>query len=131
VDADWHPVQAKDAKGGFVRQTSSFRRWVTPDGSPGPTGAEGFPAEAGRYHVYVALTCPWALRTLTARKLKRLDDVISVSVAEPALTDQGWRLNGDRGPVGGATWRHEICTLADPGYTGRATVRCSGTSSAG
>ena len=60
--AEWHPVQAKDAKGGFVRQTSSFRNWITPDGSPGPTGNGGFKAEAGRYHLYVALICPWASR---------------------------------------------------------------------
>ena len=89
--AEWHPVQAKDEKGGFVRQTSSFRNWVTPDGSAGPTGEGGFTAEAGRYHLYVALICPWASRTLIARKLKGLEDVISVSVVEPALTDQGWR----------------------------------------
>ena len=89
--ADWQPVQAKDAKGGFVRQTSSFRNWVTPDGAPGPTGEGGFAAEAGRYHLYVALICPWASRTLIGRKLKRLEEVVSVSVVEPALTDQGWR----------------------------------------
>ena len=62
--AEWHPVQAKDEKGGFVRQTSSFRNWVTPDGRAGPTGEGGFAAEAGRYHLYVALICPWASRTL-------------------------------------------------------------------
>jgi hypothetical protein len=76
--AEWHPVQAKDEKGGFVRQTSSFRNWVTPDGSAGPTGEGGFAAEAGRYHLYVALICPWASRTLIDRKLKKLDDVIHV-----------------------------------------------------
>ncbi len=68
--ADWQPVQAKDEKGGFVRQTSSFRHWVTPDGGAGPTGDAGFAAEADRYHLYVALICPWASRTLIARKLK-------------------------------------------------------------
>ena len=72
---DWHPLQASDAKGAFVRQPSSFRRWVTPDGRPGPTGEGGFAAEAGRYHLYVALTCPWASRTLIARKLKGLESV--------------------------------------------------------
>ena len=55
---DWQPVQAKDEKGGFVRQISSFRNWVTPDGGAGPTGEAGFTAEAGRYHLYVALICP-------------------------------------------------------------------------
>ncbi|MDF2688271.1 MAG: glutathione-dependent reductase [Microvirga sp.] len=87
--ADWQPVQAKDAKGGFVRQASSFRHWITPDGSPGPTGEGGFKAEAGRYHLYVALICPWASRTLIARRLKGLEQAISVSVVEPTLTDQG------------------------------------------
>jgi putative glutathione S-transferase len=55
---DWQPVQATDTKGGFVRQTSGFRHWVTPDGAAGPTGEGGFRAEAGRYHLYVALICP-------------------------------------------------------------------------
>ena len=68
---NWQPVQASDGKGGFVRQTSSFRNWITPDGSPGPTGEGGFKAEAGRYHLYVALICPWASRTLIGRKLKK------------------------------------------------------------
>ena len=87
----WQPVQAADAKGGFVRQISSFRCWVTPDGAAGPTGQGGFRAESGRYHLYAALVCPWATRVLIARKLKRLEDVVSVAIVEPALTDQGWR----------------------------------------
>ncbi len=124
--ANWHPVQAKDEKGGFVRQTSSFRNWVTPDGAPGPTGEGGFVAEPGRYHLYVALICPWASRTLTGRKLKKLEDVISVSVVEPALTDQGWRFGddpgSDRDQVTGATYLHELYTRADPTFSGRATV---------
>lgn len=124
--ADWHPVQATDEKGGFVRQTSSFRNWITPDGSAGPTGKGGFAAEAGRYHLYVALICPWASRTLIARKLKGLEKVVSVSVVEPALTEQGWRFGdypgSDRDTVNGATYLHEIYTRADPRFTGRATV---------
>jgi putative glutathione S-transferase len=124
--ADWQPVQAKDAKGGFVRQTSSFRNWITPDGSPGPTGEGGFKAEAGRYHLYVALICPWASRTLIARKLKGLEEAISISVVDPALTDQGWRFGGypgtDRDSLNGATYLHEIYTRADPTISGRATV---------
>ena len=77
---DWQPVQARDAKGGFVRQVSRFRNWVTPDGSPGPTGEGGFPAEAGRYHLHAALICPWATRALIARKLKGLESAVSVSI---------------------------------------------------
>ena len=124
---DWQPVQATDGKGGFVRQVSSFRNWVTPDGSAGPTGEAGFAAEAGRYHLYVALICPWASRTLVARKLKKLDDVVSVSVMEPALTSQGWRFAegagaADHGGIDDATYLHELYGLADSTFTGRATV---------
>lgn len=123
---DWQPVQATDTKGGFVRQVSSFRNWVTPDGSAGPTGEDGFAAASGRYHLYVALICPWASRTLIARKLKKLSDVISVSVVEPALSDQGWHF-GDypgsgRDDLNGATYLHELYSRAEPTFTGRATV---------
>ena len=123
---DWHPVQATDAKGGFVRQISGFRNWITPDGSAGPTGESGFKASAGRYHLYVALICPWASRTLIGRALKKLDKAISVSVVEPALSDQGWRFGdypgSDHDALNGATYLHEIYTSVEPAYTGRATV---------
>ncbi|WP_454683718.1 glutathione S-transferase family protein [Ancylobacter moscoviensis] len=123
---NWQPVQATDAKGGFVRQVSSFRSWVTVDGSPGPTGEAGFRAEAGRYHLYVALICPWASRTLIARKLKGLEEAVSVSVVEPALSDEGWRFGdypgANRDTLNGATYLHEIYTRAEPHFTGRATV---------
>ncbi|WLR93572.1 glutathione S-transferase family protein [Shinella zoogloeoides] len=123
---DWQPVQATDAKGGFVRQVSSFRNWVTPDGSAGPTGEDGFAAAAGRYHLYVALICPWASRTLIARKLKKLDEVISVSVVEPALSDEGWHFGdypgANRDGLNGATYLHELYSRAAPTFTGRATV---------
>jgi len=124
--ANWQPVQATDEKGGFVRQISGFRNWVTPDGAAGPTGTGGFKAEAGRYHLYVALICPWASRTLIARQLKGLEDLISISVVEPALTDEGWRFGdypgADHDPLHGATYMHQVYTRADPVYTGRATV---------
>jgi glutathionyl-hydroquinone reductase len=119
---NWQPVQAKDAKGGFVRQVSTFRNWVTPDGSAGPTGAGGFKAEAGRYHLYVAMICPWACRTLMARKLKGLEEAISVSIVEPELTDQGWRFATGADAVNAATYMHEVYTKADPQVNGRATV---------
>ncbi|PZF75919.1 glutathione S-transferase family protein [Aestuariivirga litoralis] len=114
--ADWHPVQAKDQKGGFLRQDSQFRHVVTPDGDG------GFRADAGRYHLYVALICPWASRTLVARKLKGLEDVISVSVVEPELDAQGWRFAEGADPINNARYMHEIYTAADGHYTGRATV---------
>ena len=122
----WRPVQSTDAKGGFVRQISSFRNWVTPDGAAGPTGGGGFRAEPDRYHLYAAFGCPWATRILIARQLKQLEDVVSVAIVEPAMTDQGWRFGdypgADRDAVNGATYLHEIYTLADPHFTGRATV---------
>jgi glutathionyl-hydroquinone reductase len=122
----WRPIQVKDEKGGFVRQESRFRNWITADGSPGPAGEGGFPAAAGRYHLYVSLNCPWASRTLIVRKLKGLDGAISVLVVEPFLTDQGWRFGdspgADRDTLNGATYLHEIYTKADPHYTGRVTV---------
>src|SRR5690606_37169217 len=100
--------------------------WITPDGSAGPTGDAGFQAEAGRYHLYVALICPWASRTLIGRKLKKLEDVISVSVVQPVLSDQGWRFGDYPGAtlddVNGATYMHELYTRADPQVSCRATV---------
>lgn len=118
--AEWHPVQATDEKGGFVRQTSSFRHWVTADGS------SGFLAEPDRYHLYVALICPWASRTLIARKLKGLEEAISVSVVEPQLTDEGWHFGdfpgADRDTLNHAEYLHQLYTRADDSFTGRATV---------
>ena len=122
----WRPHQGSDPGGVFVRQASSFRHWVTPDGSAGPSGDGGFPAEAGRYHLYVALTCPWASRTLMARKLKGLESVIGVTVVEPVLSDEGWRFGdypgSDRDRLNGADYLHQIYAQADAGFTGRATV---------
>lgn len=128
--SDWQPVQATDGKGAFVRQESGFRSWITPDGRPGPTGDGGFTAEAGRYHLYVAYICPWASRTLIARRLKGLEQVVSLTVVAPALTDEGWRFGGEPGlepelapdPIAGATFLHQLYSRADPHYTGRATV---------
>jgi glutathionyl-hydroquinone reductase len=124
--SDWTPVQAKDAEGRFVRQTSSFRNWITPDGAAGPTGEAGFKAEAGRYRLYVALICPWASRALIARKLKGLEDMIAVTVVSPVLGDQGWSFGGypgaDEDPLFGAQFMHQIYTRVDPAFTGRATV---------
>jgi putative glutathione S-transferase len=99
---------------------------VTSDGEAGPTGEAGYAAEPGRYHLYVAYICPWASRALIARKLKGLEDVVSIAVVEPELSDQGWRFGdypgANRDDVNGATFLHEIYTRADPHFTGRATV---------
>lgn len=123
---NWQPVQKADEQGRFIRQVSEFRNWVTPDGRPGPTGEGGFEAEAGRYRLYVALICPWASRTLIARRLKGLEDMIPVTVLNPTLTDQGWQFGGypgaDEDPLYGSKYIHELYTRADPHASGRATV---------
>lgn len=126
-DADWHPVQNKDSDGRFVRQKSTFRDWVTPDGSEGPNGIRGFKAEKDRYHLVVAYICPWASRTLAVRALKGLEDIISVSVVDPRLTEQGWRFGDFEGSTDadeliGANYVHELYTHANAEISGRATV---------
>ncbi|MGQ8365540.1 glutathione S-transferase family protein [Glaciecola sp. 1036] len=125
-DADWQPVQKKDKDGRFIRQVSSFRNWITPDGEAGPTGEGGFKAEAGRYHLYVAYICPWASRALAVRALKHLEDYISVSVVDPRMSDQGWKFGeypeSTDDPLNQATYMHQIYTKVDPVFTGRATV---------
>jgi putative glutathione S-transferase len=119
------------AEGRFVRRDSAFRDWVTRDGSPGSTGKGGFRAEAGRYHLYVSLACPWAHRTLILRKLKKLEDAISVSIVDPFMGDQGWAFSAPDGSITpGSTPDHirqaeflwEIYAKADAGYSGRVTV---------
>lgn len=118
--SDWHPVQSTDKQGGFVRQTSGFRDFISSDGST------EFAAEADRYHLYVALICPWASRALIARKLKGLESLISVTVVEPQLGAQGWRFGNFPGAqhdsLNNAQFLHEIYTRVAPDYTGRATV---------
>ncbi|WP_307744812.1 glutathione S-transferase C-terminal domain-containing protein [uncultured Pantoea sp.] len=118
--SDWHPVQATDKQGGFVRQTSGFRDFISSDGST------PFPAEPDRYHLYVALICPWASRALIARRLKGLESLVSVTVVEPQLGAQGWRFGDFPGaqqdPLNNAQYLHEIYTRMAPDYTGRATV---------
>lgn len=123
---DWQPVQAKDEKGRFIRQTSSFRNWITEDGEAGPTGIGGYKAEKGRYHLYVGYICPWASRTLMVRELKQLQDYISVCAVNPIMTGQGWQFGGfdAAGPdeLNGYQYLHQLYSHSDPHYTGRATV---------
>lgn len=129
IDGKWSPQWYDTSKTGgkFVRSTSGFRNWVTPDGTPGPTGEGGYAAEAGRYHLYVSLACPWAHRTLIFRRLKELDDLISVSIVSPKMPDEtGWSFRTDEGSTGdtllGKDFLHEVYTTAQPDYTGRVTV---------
>src|SRR5665811_30007 len=80
VDGVWQDDVSRTKDGQFIRPTPRFRNWVTPDGSAGPSGEGGFAAESGRYHLYVSLACPWAHRTVIFRKLKGLENVVSLSI---------------------------------------------------
>ncbi len=128
VDGEWRQQWYDTASSGgrFVRAQSSYRNWITPDGSAGPTGEPGFTAEPGRYHLYVSLACPWAHRALIIRKLKRLEEMISVSVVHWRMLDNGWTFEDGPGvvpdPIHAANYLYQVYQAADPGYTGRVTV---------
>ncbi len=126
VDGVWQQDGIRTKDGHFVRPTTSFRNWVTPDGSPGSSGEGGYLAEAGRYHLYVSLACPWAHRTVIFRKLKGLENVISMSIVSPDMFKDGWTFNKDEGSSGdevnGKSKLSEIYVLANPRYTGRVSV---------
>ncbi len=128
VDGKWHDkwYDTESSGGRFIRQSSQFRNWVTPDGSAGPSGEGGFKAEPNRYHLYVSLACPWANRTLIMRKLKGLEEMISISVVNPLMAENGWTFEPDEGvipdPVAQADYLYEVYTHVDPTYSGRVTV---------
>jgi glutathionyl-hydroquinone reductase len=126
VDGVWHSGfhDTKSSGGRFKRGQTNFHNWVTPDGSAGPDGEGGFPAARGRYHLYVSLACPWAHRTVVFRKLKKLEDVIGMSVVEPVMGERGWQFgpDADDDSVNGKATLGEIYLLADPRYTGRSSV---------
>jgi len=126
VDGVWQQEAPRTKDGQFIRPATHFRNWVTADGSAGPTGEAGFKAEPGRYHLYVALSCPWAHRTIIFRKLKGLENLVSMSVVSPDMLQDGWTFNTDEGSTGdtlnGTSKLSEIYVLAEPKYTGRVTV---------
>ncbi len=129
IDGEWHDqwYDTKSTGGAFKRSESQFRNWITADGSAGPTGDSGFAAESGRYHLYVSFACPWAHRTLIFRKLKSLEEHISVSAVHPDMLGEGWTFaTDDHGATGddlfGFTHLHQIYTRADSQYSGRVTV---------
>lgn len=117
--------QPTDARGAFIRPSSKFRNWVTPDGRTGPTGDGGYPAERGRYHLFIASNCPWAHRTAIFRKLKGLEGIISVTVAD-APKAEGWSYTvglDELHPRADGIFRlHQVYTAADSAYTGKVTV---------
>jgi putative glutathione S-transferase len=113
------PAEQNEA-GEFVRQGDVFRNWVRADGST------EYPVQAGRYHLYISWACPWAHRTAIVRTLKRLEDVISMSVVDPIRDDRGWRFGEGPGfspdPINGFQFLSEAYLATDPKYDARVTV---------
>ena len=127
IDGRWQDQWYDTSKDGrFQRENAPRRNWVTADGQPGPTGEGGFRAEAGRYHLYVSLACPWAHRTLIYRQLKGLESLIDVSVVSWLMLENGWTFDKAFGSTGdkldGLDFLHQRYTRDDPHYTGRVTV---------
>jgi putative glutathione S-transferase len=129
IEGTWHDdwYDTEKTGGTFVRSTAGFRNWITPDGAPGPSGEGGFPAEAGRYHLYVSLACPWAHRTLIFRKLKGLEPHIGVSAVHPDMLSDGWTFEtDDDGATGdrlyGLPFLRDLYVKAKPDVSGRVTV---------
>lgn len=127
VEGRWQDQWYESSKdGAFQREQAKRRNWVTADGRPGPSGEGGFKAQAGRYHLYVSLACPWAHRTLIVRKLKGLEGLIDVSVVSWLMSENGWTFDKQTGSSGDALDGHTFMYqryLADTAdYTGRVTV---------
>ncbi|KAF7779422.1 glutathione S-transferase family protein [Pseudoalteromonas marina] len=120
----WYDTDSSDGK--FEREAAQLRNWITSDGSAGETGEGGFKAEAGRYHLYVSLACPWAHRTLIFRTLKKLDELISVSVVSPDMLVNGWEFDQNNHSTGDALFAsdylHQVYTKNNSNYSGRVTV---------
>jgi glutathionyl-hydroquinone reductase len=106
--------------GEFKRQADVFRRYVTAD------GRSGYPAEAGRYHLYVSWACPWAHRTIIVRALKRLEGIVGMTVVDPIRDGRGWAFYQGPGqsldPINGFRFLSEAYRATDPHYSGRITV---------
>ena len=129
VDGNWEDkwYDTKSTGGKFKRSEAAFRNWITADGSAGPSGEGGFKAEAGRYHLYVSLACPWAHRALVFRALKGLTDLIDVSVVHPDMLGDGWTFDTDfDGATGdtlyGLPFARDVYLKAKPDMSGRVTV---------
>jgi putative glutathione S-transferase len=127
VEGRWHDQWYESSKdGAFQREQAQRRNWLTADGKPGPTGVGGFAAEAGRYHLYVSLACPWAHRTLILRKLKGLESLIDVSVVSWLMLENGWTFDQNLGSTGDKldhfNFMHQRYTADTADYTGRVTV---------
>ncbi len=125
VEGQWKDqwYDTKSTGGKFVRKESQFRSWVTADGSAGPSGESGFKAEKDRYHLYVSLACPWAHRTLIYRKLKGLENFITVSVVDFGMYENGWEFSEENPDhLFASQYLYQVYLKADPNYSGRVTV---------
>ncbi len=128
VDGEWITDDRieTDTSGRFQRVESQLRNWVTRDGRAGPSGQGGYKAESGRYHLYAAINCPWAHRTMIMRKLKSLESVISLSLVAPRRNEQGWVFDRSsetyRDDVLDTGALHQVYTASKPDYSGRVTV---------
>jgi glutathionyl-hydroquinone reductase len=129
INGVWHEkgYDTESHGGAFEREPTTLRNWITADGSAGPSGEGGFPAEAGRYHLYVSYACPWAHRTIIFRKLKGLEDAIGLDVVHPYMGDEGWTFatdfDGATGDsVNGLDKLADVYLKAVPDFTGRVTT---------
>jgi putative glutathione S-transferase len=108
------------ATGAFTRPPYGFRDRVTADGT------SGYPAEPGRYHLYVSYACPWAHRSIIVRSLKKLEDVVTMSAVDPVRDGRGWAFRDGDGhtpdPVNGFRLLREAYEATDPGYDGHVSV---------
>lgn len=122
IDGEWHTdwYDTEKTGGKFVRPDSAFRHWIE------PAPQADFPAESGRYHLYVSLACPWAHRALIMRRIKGLEDMISLSIVDPFMGDDGWQFSDGPGcipdTVNGCDYLRDVYRKAQPDYTGRVVV---------
>ncbi|MBM6551203.1 glutathione S-transferase family protein [Marinomonas ostreistagni] len=134
IDGKWHDqwYDTESTKGKFVRSQSQFRNWLVAPSEYDADNAQHFPAESGRYHLYVSLACPWAHRTLVMRQLKQLSEHISVSCVHPHMLENGWEFKSETrfedaevpagDPLYGFDYAYQLYTKADANYSGRVTV---------
>lgn len=117
VEGRWQAADRKptSADGEFIRQETRFRKRI---------GEPGFEPASGRYHLFASLACPWAHRTLIFRKLKKLEDIIGVTIVDPKMLDNGWEFSAvsENNPIQGTNYLYQVYIAADAGFTGRVTV---------
>ncbi len=112
-NTDWYDTTSTG--GEFIRQDSQFRHWI---------GEPGFEAQAGRYHLFVSLACPWAHRTIIFRRLKKLEHLVGITIVDPKMLERGWVFSdvSRDNPIAGIDCLSQVYTSADPAYSGRVTV---------